>query len=299
MSLENWTFSDSSAGEVPYGELVYKESHHESGEEVYGDNASATRVFFVDWDQRQPFVDALLGWAYRSYPGVARILADEHPELGHFFAVNAKVKPKGQSSVDGVKSNWTIAQVMAEYKPVDYAVLRDNEVSSEMDRYTSRRYGMTADYLTLNSAMKFVTSGRVLSAAPGIVVPSEEIKYIWRQVPADVAEPFLIPTRTQIATCQGKTNSSVFDGYAAGTLLFSHVEASMTMPRLEDGFYYWEIIYTMIHRDNGAGIGGERAGVNYIFDTSNNRWDLATHDGTAGGVRIYQNSDLNALFELA
>lgn len=85
-------------------------------------------------------------------------------------------------------------------------------------------------------------------------------------------------------------------GYPAQTLLLLSIDPVKRMPRLGSGDLVWDLAFTFECRGFGSGISGEQAGVNYIFDFANNRWDLITSSGSSGGQRLYKTSDFSQLF---
>ncbi len=299
MSLDQWNIDCSLPNNEPYGELHYKELHEGSGKENYSiDNSSAARSIIVDWDQRLAFLDDLLGYSINYGPGdLVRVLPDAHPDLYNFYCTDAIVEKAGKPDITGNVSSWEKAIINCTYRPLPYALLEDEQISSELDRYVERDYDANVDYLTIIGQMKLVTSGRALQTTPGRNQPYTAISYKWHQVPADPNDPFSVPTDDKITACLGKVNSMPFDGYYAGTVLFMKPVSKMVTPRLgTNDAYYWNIEYKMLIRDYGPGLELEQAGHNYIWDSVSNSYDLVTHDGTIGGNRIYQAADLNQLF---
>jgi|SRR5579884_1879453 len=321
MTLAAWNYSppvpDDGLGALDYKELK------ESGKEAYSPGAStANRVFMTNWLVRVNFIDALLGFSYLdANNNVKRILPDPHPEIPTFYAEDASVEGFGVLGLGAFR--WTNAKITSNYKPRDYFVLADNQVTSELQRYTSRTAAFAADYLTIGGGMKFVTSGIVLAAPPGRITTSMELQYTWHEVPALPTSPFIIPNLTAINNCIGKVNSTAFDvsggNYPAGTVLFCGVDPKMVTPKLSvpttvNGNFAWEITFKFLYRNNGTwgggsssyvpgsgfvgGGGGEIAGHNFLWDQANARWDLVTSDGTASGPRIYQSADLNTLWTI-
>lgn len=303
MSLSQWNY----APNVPpdqLGDFDYMELR-DSGKESYAPGSSTVnRVLMVRWDRRPRFLDDLIGWSYLQGTTIHRIIPDEHPQISNFFAIDAQVEGLGVlGKEDHNAISWTNAKVTATYKPVDYAIKADNEIGYELERYVTRAYGFSADYLTINGQMKFVTNpGTVLSNPPGKVTGAMQLNYTWHEVPAKDANPFQPPNIKAIQNCLGKVNSVPFDtnagNYPAGTVLFVGVDPKMTTPKLSGDVYYWEITFNFLVRNNGAGIGGETAGHQYIYRVDLGIWDLVTADGTFGGPRIYQTADLNSLFTI-
>jgi hypothetical protein len=314
MALDAWQYAPNVSPDAlvnyQYMEL------RESGKESYSPgNSTANRCFMVAWDDRAFFLDDLLGYSYLQGTTIHRVLPDVHPEIDNFYATDAQVDGMGVlGKADNNSISWTNAKVTTNYKPAVYSVLPDSKISpysqspqagtyTELDRYTSRQYGFSADYLTINGAMKFVTAPNVvLSNPPGRITQAMQLNYTWHQVPAKDSYPFQPPNIKAIQNCLGKVNSVVFDinggNFPAGTVLFIGVDPKMMTPLLTNDVFYWEITYNFLVRNNGAGLNGETAGHQYIYRIDLGKYDLITNDGTFGGQRIYQTADLNTLWTI-
>lgn len=310
MALDSWNFETSSTG-FPIGASTYREDVN-SGTGTYSEDGSeVNRVFLVDWYRWRAFVSDCLGYpTYAGGTGVSRVLPEEHPEARSFYASSCKVSPVGVSSVSGNKSEWKVARIDTAYKPVTYAVRADGDITSELDRFVTRKTLNKGDYLQLQiTSFKWVSRALVngqkqpLGASPGIVTPSKMLEYTWHRIPtrpavlADPNRPFRCPLDGVIPLYLGRVNSTTFDGiYQPGTVLLTGAEAEMVRPVLSTGAMTWNVRYFFEVRDHGAGIGGEQAGINYIYDPLNSRWDLVTTDGTATGQRLYTAANFNTLF---
>jgi hypothetical protein len=319
MALTSWTFDTTATGTFPIGDKKYRIQHGDSGAaSISTTDSSQTLVYQVDWSQLNAFIDDVLGYTNLNGVNLNRIVPDWSPDFAMFFATKASVRPKGQPSTgmglttDGNYGNktapqWKVAEISVTYQPLHYAILNDNQIGTELDRYVTRKTDIKADYLQLQQgAMKWVTrpNHEALNQAPGIITPALVVEYTWHEVPSKYSPTdgnleFRIPTSDRILALQGKCNLTPFDGYAKGCVLFTHGNAEMILPRLQGGQRYWNIKYSCEVRDYGTGLGGERAGVNYIYDTINNRYDLITTTGLFGGTRLYQYAELNDLFKLS
>lgn len=314
MSLSSWNYQPNvepdALGDNDYFELK------ESGKESYSPGASsANRLLMCNWDVRPDFLDDLLGWSAPGSQGqgtIHRVLPDEHPEIANFYAEDATIEgigPPGMSDNNAI--SFTNAKVQVNYKPRDYLVLADNQITTEQDRYTSRSAEFIGDYLTLNGGMRFVATGATLASPPGRITTSMSLVYTWHEVPGLNSNPFQIPNLSAVSNCIGRVNSVPFDtkagNYPVGTVLFVGISPKMVTPKLSDGSstspfgnHFWEIQLNFIYRNNGYTSYSEYAGHNYVFniDPKVNKWDLVTSDGTVGGPRIYQSADLNSLWTL-
>ncbi|WP_020469322.1 hypothetical protein [Zavarzinella formosa] len=314
MSLENWTYVPVGVSTEDLGAYQYLEGK-ETGRESYSSGGSqCTRVFLVAWDQRGRFIDDLLGYSYIDGSGrICRVLPDSHPEISNQYATDCSVEGIGQLGIARTGTafgSWTTAVITANYKPRPYAIDSDSDVSyysvvgdhPELHRYLTRNSTFSVEMLTVQGAMKFVTSQRAIPNPPGKAIGTIGLQYVWNEVPAISFNPFVIPNLSAIKACFGKVNNTVFDGgggnYPPGTVLFLGVDPQQIMPRLNGDNYYWTITFSFLYRDNGFVESlGENAGHNYLFEPTTG-WDLVTTDGTSGANRIYQSADLNTLFNL-
>jgi hypothetical protein len=255
----------------------------------------------------------LLGYSYiNNSNGISRVLPDEHPELDLFYAYKASADGKGVlGDTDSDSISWTVAYVNTDYAPVPYNVLEDSAINSEEDRYVERQMTISANFLTLQGTMKFVTdsSHSVIQNPPNKFTCALNLQYTWHWVPADMSgtnTAFIPPIIGQVNACLGQVNSLVFDpdclNAPVGTVLFLGMEPKLITPKLSSietsGQYYWEIVYHFLYMNNGTAADGNTAGHNYIYHVTSGVWDLVTTDGTSGGNTIYQKTDLNQLFVL-
>jgi hypothetical protein len=316
MALDEWDYNPEDMDIQNLGEGEYTELRS-SGKEQYSDGGStANRVFELNWSERTDFIDDLLGYSYIGSDGtsVKRVLPDEHPQVENFFAVDATIEGKGvlDQDDDGILS-WTHAVVTANYKPCDY-LLRPDGNGTEQDRYTSRDSNIAGEYLTVQNGLRFVTSKRVLAAAPGRLTTTQEITMTWRDVPALASSPFIWPNIKAINSCIGRINSTNFDpggyNFPPGTVLFIGLTPKFKLPKIggsvganQNGLYMWDLAMKFLYRFNGVWMGGSSGGMdsnighNFIFDITTGMWDLVTTDGNVTGQRIYPEAvDLNTLW---
>ncbi len=309
MSLDAWTFDGPHTDAIPIGDFTYRE-RTDSYTGNLGDNSTATRIFLVDWSMQSLFIDDLLGFAtVTTTGGLARVLPEEHPDYSYFYATDVSVKPVGRPGTTGVnQSTYDVAEIAVTYKPLPYAVREDDDIETELDRFVSRTPQVKAEYLTYNNTgMKWVggaLDGQSLQFTPGIIVPGMTQTYTWHTVPAvlptfdDANSEYRIPTLANALPLLGKCNATEFDGQPPGCVVLTQVDGKMVMPKLKDGFYYWEIVYTFDMKNYGVSVDNpsEYAGVNYIYCPADGNFHLVTVDGTPTGRRIYTSGELNQLF---
>lgn len=320
MALDNWIFDPAGTTGFPIGVKHYRENTKESGVASFTESSgNAHRVFLVDWDQSNAFIQDVLGYSEigGGITNVSRVLPDLHPEFP-MYAMTAKRVPIDPSTVAAGISEWSRAWIDVEYRQVDYFVEADVILQTdELYRFVSRRTIPKGDYLQLqNNTFQWVSRpnpNKNLGFTPGIIIPAKTLEYVWKFVPSrtfifggDPNIQLRPPTEATILALIGTTNSTTFDSiYPAGTVLFTAAEATLIPPRFNN-FYMWDIKYYFECKDHGAGVGGEEAGVNYLYDQvgtnaappNTPRWDLITTTGAVGGQRLYNSGDLNALFKI-
>lgn len=330
MSLELWNYAPEGKTADNLGPMDYLE-YRDTGKEQYSPGAStANRTFITRWTARARFLDDLLGYSFTdSAKNIYRILPAEHPEIENFFAEDATVEGFGKlGSTFADTVDWTCSKINCNYKPRDYFIKDDKAIVSEQERYTSRQFVYSSDYLTLQGNMILVSNCKVLASPPGRLTPAVEAVYTWHEVPADPVKPFIIPNLTAVTACLGKINSVTFDVFGLnappGTVLFVGLDSKMQTPKLSGetatnpvGNYFWELMFKFLYRNNGqvtvrstcgdhrrglvTGNSGpitEFAGHNYVFNLDLNRYDLVTNTGFVDGTRIYTSTDLNTLWTL-
>lgn len=310
MALNNWTLlprASANLDNLLY--LQYLEEHRGPKEGFSVGNSVASKTYIVGWPVRSAFLDDLLGYSYLSGTTLKRVIPEQHPDYPVFFASDATVEPMGKSSVglDGV-SNWTAAIINCNFRPAEYAIVKDENTASELDRYVIRTYEPNAEFISLQGGLRFVTplpgkpEGQVVSSPPGKLIFGMGLNYLWKEVPSKTATPFFLPNFSNIRSAIGKVNSVDFDGYDPGTVLFLGTESKQIVPKLGQDIYHWDISYKMVYKRNGNGVAGDsqKAGHNYLYNLTQSPpiWDLVTNDGLVTGSRIYEAIDLNILFQI-
>ncbi len=317
MGLENWTYNPSNTAVDQLGAFQYTEAKT-SGTIKLGSNASLTRIFYIGFDEIAQFTSDLLGGAIIDGTGINRTLPDRHPLYPTLYAIgDCSVEPFGVLGEDELNktAHYTAARVTAEYRSPTFYIIDDASTSSELQRFVSRTYKVSGDYYTVNPlGMKFVSAdpatATVIQQPPGKVTGVMELTYTWHWVPAKPSNPFIPPNLATIVSNLGKVNNAVFDvgslNAPAGTVLCLGIDPRMTSNKLKEGFadlnHYWEIVCTFLYRNNGTisvpGGGNITAGHQCLFNQGTGAWELITADGTAGGGRLYQESDLNSIFSI-
>lgn len=215
--------------------------------------------------------------------------------------------PSSAVTQDSTASNsikFSVAEVRATYKSVDYDVLPDSAITNENQRFVNRTYTYNHQYTVVDGPMYFYTApSRLTGQRCGKMVGQIEKTMTWYQVPASPLDVYNCPTYAAIQTLLGTVNSVTFDGDAPGTVLFLGVDPHKTKPNLINGQVFWDISYKFGVMNNGAGITGETAGWNYLWNGNpqgGGMWDLVTNvAGDSTKQRIYNSGDHNLLFQIA
>jgi len=242
-------------------------------------DSSGGGYFTPDANNLQNFLSDVLGYSYIEQVGldeylIHRVLPDALFDWPVFYAQSAMVEgwgpcAQGTSTYEII---YPTARVTVDYKPIDFAVLPDDELSGEigqeLERYVTRGFGFDSQYLTVNGQMKFCTNPQnVVAVQPGKITSTQELNYTWHQIPALSANPFIPPNLSAIMNCIGTVNSLPFDTVAGinappGTVLFSSCDVKMELPSLggseaagslvQGGLYYWTITFKFSYRNNGV-----------------------------------------------
>jgi hypothetical protein len=267
------SFSTSNPGNsaIPYTYLV--------GWDSAAATSSSSGTFSPDANNLQNFLSDVLGYAYIEQTGVTtyqihRVLPDSLFDWPVFFAQNATVEGWGVpgESPYTYEQVYPTAKVQVDYKPLNYAVKEDSELSGnvgeELERFVTRGFGFDSQYLTVNGAMKYCTTpyGQV-ATQPGKITSTQELNYTWHLVPGLAGNPFTPPNISAIMSCIGTVNSVAFDTVAGinappGTVLFTSADVTLELPSLggseaqaylTNGIsYYWTIVFKFSYRNNGV-----------------------------------------------
>ncbi len=267
------TFNPGNSGE-PYTYLVGWDSAAASS----SSSSSGGLPFSPDANNLQNFLSDVLGYSYiETLSGptykIHRVLPDSLIDWPVFYAQSASVEGWGVpgSSAITLEQVYPTAKVMVDYKPVDFAVIPDSDLSGavgkELERYVTRGFGFDSQYLTVNGQMRFCTVPQgVVATQPGKITSTQELNYTWHQVPALASNPFIPPNLSAIMNCIGTVNSTSFDTVAGinappGTVLFTSADVKMELPSLggseaagsivNGGLYYWTITFKFSYRFNG------------------------------------------------
>ena len=304
---------------TPVSGLAYNDLNAGYSERFAHDGSSVTRNVETAWSTRQTFLSEMLGWSYLTGDIIHRVLPDEHPDLPGFWATAvdtiSPLKPNAAAGSPDFHSFDNI-QYSVNYQPLPFDVLDDAVIDSatdgEMARYVERKFAASGENLPFGfGKFAWTSDGKPLNVPPVKIFPIVKMDYIWRRVPR-------IPW-ININKCLGRVNSISFDrqatkwgvpsgGFDVGTVLFlgadpvellNHETAIFGTP---DAPAQWDIHYKFMFRPNRNNA-GTNLGWNYFWRPgasggAGGNFELATHDGTAGGNKMYQEENFGLLFRL-
>ena len=281
------------------------------------DGLSTTRNVEVAWLNRQAFINECLGYSYPTLfenDGVTRFdrrLPMPHPDLDGFWCTAVDtIQPLTPSPSAGADPDFHVfskIQYALHFTSLPFDVEGDPDLYAErgMCRYVERKMNFTGENLSVGHAnFKWVTAPNdPIFTPPSKIFPVVELEYVWRKVPAI---PFI-----NINNCLGKVNSATFDvgpyarkwgvpngGWVAQTVLFVGARAEMIS---NEGSVFgdimaptsFDIYYKFLYRYNGGN------GWNYFWRPTSAAFELITHNGAAGGNRVYETASLSTLFQLS
>lgn len=279
------------------------------------DGMSIQRNVDVAWSNRQSFISEMLGYPFPTTIENGKVtrfdrrIPNQHPDFDGFWCTAADsiqpLTPDAQGATPSFHSFTRIHYVL-HYQPVPYDVDENPALygEGELCRFVERKINFTGENLTVGHAnFKFTSDSQVIHTPPSKIFPVVELEYTWRNVPGI---PF-----TNINSCLGKVNSATFDtgpyaqkwgvpvgGWLAQTVLFVGARTEMisnerTVLGAEVAPAMFNIHYKFLYRYNGGN------GWNYFWRPSTQAFELITHNGAAGGNRVYETASLATLFQLS
>lgn len=313
----NWTLvADGSKSADNLGSTQYIEMKGSGSGSSNPNEGSRTRIYSTNYDVFTTFMNDLLGYhTISSSNTINRVLPDADSRFVNYYAQEVSYDGYGKLSAQvnpNDQPQYSSTKLTAVYRPVDYAIKADSEITTELDRYVSRYFGFEGDYETVEGNMKLVGSGSppvITAQQPGVRLMSQDLTYVWHWVPSKPTNPFLVPNLAAVNSCFGCINSTPFDvnngNYPAGTILFAGIDPKIVTPRVTAGNqavnYYWEISLKFQYRNIGSIVLPDMttARIGWNYKLYGGKWYLQTWDGTQGGQTLYNQADLNTLFTLS
>lgn len=195
----------------------------------------------------------------------------------------------GQQAVVVAQVTW--AAVPYHFAPADSVTVGNVTVplNSELNRFVERKSKYNVEALPLKGTQFALKDDRTVTfpGDPTILFPSEDLVYLWHEVPTASGNDFDLPDAllARFKTFPGKINSTEFDGYEAGTLLCGVPERQLVFGA--NGFPQWEIAYHFQFRPTGW---------NHKYDPLSGTFREVVID--QNGLPPYKSEDLNLLFKL-
>lgn len=230
---------------------------HYSEHWVQGTNQVTTEVQ-LSWDDWNTFVNDMMGYSGWVSTNLSRSLPETHPDYSFLVPVDIELRevtgiPIGAAadfdfSKDGVNEGGALAVASVTWRAVTYnAFLGDAQLAAvagggEWLRFTD----IDKQWSVSNLAVVGTKYRWADGAAADFPDPSGKgavqlrysfgtFTYTWHQVPsvldATTGTEFVLPPTllTNWANAEGTINSSVFDTYAAGTLLCGAIQYKKTI----------------------------------------------------------------------
>lgn len=300
MSLDTWLYT-TKRNDQAWDSNEYKVMNASpSGEgTISAESTTFTFTYMVEYDNVDHFVDDVLGYSIvqgtSSSATMSRVLPEQHPFVSTAYAVRASFRTAG---IPLEVFQWNKAVVDVVFDVVDYPVLSDSEITSELQRFVSIKVKSKTEFLSVQGFLKFVDGGSPplpLNAQPGFLVPSQIIEMVWRRLPESPAGGIaLSPLQIRVNQSLGHVNVAPFLQYKRGQVLFLDADSKLSFPTLESGTQFWDqtLTFAVRYGDNTVG-----SGWNQFFNTTANQWMVVTTTGLAGGTKIYQDDiDFNQTF---
>ena len=200
-------------------------------------SASEKLYVYVPWDTQYEWRQRILGYHRVVNDKLRRVLPARHPRETHMWAERITevrgVRFDGKEvHVEQIQATakYTKALLTVQFETPDYAVLEDNDVANEWERYVSRQREPKEDVILQNKGnMTFVegtgsdgqpTAGTTQFPRTIVVIEAKtNLRVTWHEVP----EEFVLDADGKypaLDNAAGSVNSAEFLGYPAGTLLF-------------------------------------------------------------------------------
>ncbi len=212
--------------------VAYKELTGSPVEQYGANGMTATRLFICPWDDRDSFVEEILGEDYQS--GVSDPVA--YPGAGDITAIKVKVEPLNDDLeiqdlgdlAGGLNAYQGFAKVTVSYKKQDEYLMLNAVASIASQSQLTYSTKLTYDEVTLPGG-DLLLPGNTQVAFPtgsqGVVrIPVTKHILTWSGVTD--------PPWTAIRNSKGTWNNAAFLGCPAGTLLFDGANVKGVFPSI-------------------------------------------------------------------
>lgn len=258
----------------------------------------SVRILQCDWDDRQQFVQDMVGSVVLNGNSIFRTIPELHPKLDWLYAAACDLIPvvlgvPGNATGDMIEYVPGLARYRVTYRTLPYRVVADDAAqTTELYRYVERRWKPSVESLVTRGRFIWVTAPKDTIWEPlSILQPSAVYEYVWHQVP--VAVDILLPAtlQTNINAALGTMNSAAFDSgrFAARQLLCVAPEIVLTQAANAD--YTYRITYPFMYRENGW---------HKVYRplTTGGSYQEVTETGTSLDRSIYATSNFDNLFKI-
>lgn len=198
------------------------------------EGTESTRWLQVQWSDVETALWQLVGTAQKVSSGLSRYLPDKHPKVKGIWCCGA-TECTGQAT-DGFEigteggdkiNKYKFALIKARYGFRPYAVLEDNDIDTEYERYMEFLPHSDTDHVTPRGAQfklywsnpgDLTTSEFITNAIVGRLDPYEHVRLRWHQVP-DEAVPDDVDLIGRLNQ-NDITHTDAKRTFPAGTLLY-------------------------------------------------------------------------------
>jgi hypothetical protein len=216
-----------------------------SGRLVYTDDGvRGTRIFVVDWQEREAFCGALLGYASAVGHSPVRRQAAKFPGFDYLYCQNAESAGLGRASQGDEMISYAKAKIVAEYAPLNFGSSTSETDDYDDDEEEGRLHleevwDFAGEMVSVpGEQFTYSDTGDGLVEPVGVIVGTVELGL------SSECEPEL--PREAIRSCLGKVNSSAWYGAQAGHVLFLGAAARRVITAA--GARAWQISYRFRER---------------------------------------------------
>lgn len=291
--------------------VSYDELNSSPKLKVARDSSQATRIFLIDWDDIEAFVDELFPSPLEGYGGQSY-----YPSRPWLVAQSASFEPFDPDNPSGCGEAINVYPGGARVT-VEYGIPKDDqkqgptegdsngdgtgpggdqgstggETGNDDQKVTHVRHDVSiaGEMLTLpNSGLKWAnpddqgSTDAGTEANAGKTIPLIEHQITWSHVQS--------PPWANIRACIGRVNNGNFCGAAAETVLFLGCEAFREIS--SDGASDWEVKYKFAEKNTSMN-GDDVEGWNHFFRPSSGNFERLQ---TKHGGQIYKEADMTALY---
>lgn len=242
--------------------INYEELHGSGNLEINNDSAIGTRIFHVDWDDRNSFIAALMGGYITSGDNVIYTYKKSFPGYPILLASRVRVEGVGVMSC-GTNGDFSyeFARVECTYEPKD-----EEQGTNEVNVLATEE--MDAGFETIDfPPMSFMFAGSARIISEGVSAGKRYV--ITRHTLTEEKSPTNKKALIQEKT--GKINSDTFLDVDPLKLLYTGARTRRVITA--SGEQPYKIVHTFLEISDTDASGNDDANWNRLYDTVNARWD--------------------------